>query len=364
MALSTMLAMRGWTVRVHERNEQIREVGAGIYLRRNTLRVLEVLGVADEVKSLGLQLERGRYRDGVTGQLFHDRPGGEGTAAWICPRQSLMQALETRARAAGVEILTDSEVTGADPSGVLRTKRGDFEADLVVGADGVSSNVRESLGLTKLTERLPSVVTRYLAPTREVGPEPYATMWWSGKRRIGIAPCGPDMTYVYMVCHESDLGAKKLPMDLGLWSASFPMLADKLALLEPLPAIQNNYRIVTCKSWHSGRVAILGDAAHGLPPLLGQGAGLALSNANALATTVGDDPDRIPDDIATWERKFRKYADITQFWSMHLDKATNQWPKALLPLRKPYLGILGTRRVRTMMAIADRFPIRPAEQLV
>lgn len=364
MAFGTMLAMRGWSVRVHERNPEIREVGAGIYLRRNTLRVLEVLGVAAEVKTAGMKLERGRYRDGVTGQLFHDRPGGEGTAMWICPRQTLMQALERRARAAGVEIVTGSEVTGADPAGVLHTTLGSFEADLVVGADGVSSRVRESLGVTEMTARLPSVVTRYLAPTRAVGPEPYATMWWSGKRRIGIAPCGSDLTYVYMVCHETDELAKSLPMDYSTWSSSFPQLADKLQLLIGLPAIQNNYRIVTCKSWHSGRVAILGDAAHGLPPLLGQGAGLALSNANALATTLGADSALIPDDIARWERVFRKYADRTQFWSMHLDSTTNRWPKEMLMLRKPYLGFLGTKWMRTRMAIADRFPITPIDQRV
>ncbi len=363
LAVGTMLARRGWTARVHERNQAIREVGAGIFLRRNTLNALEVLGVAEEIQAQGMHLERGKYRDGVTGDIIHDREGGDGAAMWISPRETVVQALERKAREAGIEIVTDSEVTWADASGRLITSKGEFSADLIVGADGVSSTVRESLGLTRMTKRLPSIVTRYLVPTRAMAPENYTTMWWSGRRRIGIAPCAEDLSYVYMVCPESDIEGRSLPVDISAWSRSFPMLADRLPLLKGLQSIQNNYRIVTCHAWTKGRVAIIGDAAHGLPPLLGQGAGLALSNANALAASVGTDSERIPGDLVAWEERFRQFSDKTQFWSMHLDRVTNNWPRVLVPIRRLYLGVLDAKWMRHRMAIADRFPVTAQDQM-
>lgn len=363
LAVATMLAKRGWTVRVHERNEAIREVGAGIFLRRNTLNVLQMLGVADEIQEQGMHLSRGKYRDGVTGDTIHDREGGDGAPMWISPRETVVQALERKARDAHVEIVTNSHVIGADPSGVLTTDKGDFPADLVVGADGVSSTVRESLELTRMTRRLPSVVTRYLIPTRAMAPEDHTTMWWSGSRRIGIAPCAEDLSYVYMVCPETDAIGRSIPVDVAAWSRSFPMLADRLPLLAGASPIQNNYRIVTCHAWHKGRVALVGDAAHGLPPLLGQGAGLALSNANALAASVGNASDLIPQDLKIWERRFRHFSDKTQYWSMHLDRVTNKWPSPLVTLRGLYLNFLDSRPMRRRISIADRFPITSQDQM-
>lgn len=359
LALGTMLRMRGWSVRVHERNEHIREVGAGIYLRPNPMRVLDVLGVGEELRRHGMRLERATYRDGVTGAYTQRHRSRVDHEMWICPRQTLIQELERNARESGVEIELGSEVQGADPDGILRTSKGEFRGDLVVGADGIASPVRESLGLTKERKRLPTLATRYLPPTREIEPEPQTTMYWSGSRRIGIAACSEDSCYIYMICPEEDEKGASIPMDVESWSESFPILAPVLEKIQHLPAIQHNYAIVRCHSWHKGRVAIIGDAAHGLPPLLGQGAGLALSNANAVATMVGSSRDTIPADLAAWESSYRHYADRTQFWSMHLDAITNHWPRQLLSLRKPYLRALGkSSRMQHLMRVADTFPIK------
>jgi len=359
LAVATMLTMRGWDVTVHEQNEHVREVGAGIFLRPNSISVLRVLGIADEIARVGIRLERAKYLDGRTGDVYQDRLGGGGAGMWICPRQALIQALEHKARSAGVKIKVGSTVMGATPDGVLRTDRGDFDGDLIIGADGVSSAVRESLGLTKMTKRLATVATRYLVPSRELAPDPDTIMYWSGARRVGIAPCDRDTTYIYMICPQDDERGVRLPIDIQSWSESFPVLRDKLRMLEGLTAIQNNYRIVSCSRWQSGRVAIVGDAAHGLPPLLGQGAGLALCNANALATSVGSDTAQIPAQLQRWESDFRSFADVTQHWSMHLDRTTNDWPRAALSLRKPYLWALGRmNQIQRRIWVADRFPVR------
>jgi 2-polyprenyl-6-methoxyphenol hydroxylase-like FAD-dependent oxidoreductase len=48
LAAATALARRGWAVRVHERSDELRTTGAGIYVYENGVRVLEALGALDE----------------------------------------------------------------------------------------------------------------------------------------------------------------------------------------------------------------------------------------------------------------------------------------------------------------------------
>jgi len=358
LALGTLLARQGWTVQIHERNEGIREVGAGIYLRNNPLRVLEHLGIDEGLLARSLRLRLSEWRDG-RGRLFHRQELEGDGRLWMCPRQDLIQALEKAARDAGVEIRLGSHIVGAEESGVLVNSHGErFEAALAVGADGHTSPVRESLGLTGIHEKLPTLATRFLVPNRRHEPEDRTTMFWSGHRRVGVSACGVDKTYVYLISTEQDVSGRRVPIDVASWSESFPVLTDLFDELATEECIQHNYHVVRCPKWSRGQVALVGDSAHGLTPLLGQGAGLAISNAYALGRTLGSSPGSIPERLASWESTYRSYADVTQSWSSLLDKMTNHWPEALLFARGRALwAITNIPLVRRSMRKADRFPI-------
>ena len=360
LASAIMFARRGWDVHVHERNEQIREVGAGLFLRTNPLRVLEYMGLREAVSSEGWNLAISEMRDGKGRLMQNVEMDRVDQRLWICPRQVVIKTLEAAAREAGVTIWEGSQVVGARAEGVLLLASGEErEADIVVGADGVSSPVRESLGMTRTRLRLPTLATRYMAQTTSVGrvSSPVSTMYWSGKRRIGVSSCSPTETYVFMISPEDDEAGKAIPMDVESWTRSFPVLEELLAGLAPLPAIQHNYNLVQCSNWQKGKVAILGDAAHALPPLLGQGAGLALSNSYALVKTVADFPDDVSAKLPEWEAGHRHFADQTQKWSMRLDTVTNKWPTPLLFARRYFLWSLGRKSVHSTMRVADSFPI-------
>jgi 2-polyprenyl-6-methoxyphenol hydroxylase-like FAD-dependent oxidoreductase len=352
LSLASLLAERGWTAQVHEKEPTIREVGAGIYLKPNGLNALAAVGVLDEVKALGTQLEGAERLDG-RGRIIESRPAGGASQIWSIPREPLIQLLHKRALTAGVAIRTESHITGVLPEGTLTDTAGKrFEADVVVCADGVGSILREMLALSRSVQRLETVATRYLIPTRALSPQNKLREYWSGSRRIAFAPSGADATYVYVICRDDDAPGLAQPLDVASWTRSFPALRDQFEVLTNHGAVQHNYPLVQCRRWGTGRAAVLGDAAHALPPTLGQGANLAMSNALALAECL-ERGATVESALRTWEDEYRKYADVTQTWSMRYDQLTWRWPRGLEIARKTILWALNLPPLARRVHVAD-----------
>src|SRR5262249_26423138 len=92
----------------------------------------------------------------------------------------------------------------------------------------------------------------------------------------------------------------------------------------------------------------------GLPPTLGQGAGLTLMNSYALMRTLVGRQD-IPAALKDWERTVRFISDATQRWSVRYDWFTRQWPKVLAPVRPLIVGAFGRSKYLTeKLRMADR----------
>jgi 2-polyprenyl-6-methoxyphenol hydroxylase-like FAD-dependent oxidoreductase len=254
-----------------------------------------------------------------------------------------------------VEILTDSGAEAADPSGELVLENGrSLRADLVVAADGVRSKLRGSLNIGGGYRWLPTIVNRYLVTSREITPDLITREHWSGRCRVGVTPCGSNMTYVYQVCPEWDKVATALPNDVTYWSSAFPRLRRTFEILAHTEANRQNFSIVRCPRWQKGRVAIIGDAAHGLPPTLGQGVGLTLMNVHALAIRLEGNSD-VQDVLPHWEAAVRSISDKTQRWAMRYDFFTRQWPSALWFARPAIIGAFRSiPALNRAMRIADQ----------
>jgi 2-polyprenyl-6-methoxyphenol hydroxylase-like FAD-dependent oxidoreductase len=328
LTAALLFARAGWTVRVHERSPEIREIGAGIALKNNSISVLERLGVDEIVLGRGVRI-RGRDILDARGRLVQHRDITDEYREIVVPRQDVVQGLAQGCIRDGVELVTGSRVVAAAPEGTLELASGERSAtDLVVAADGMHSVVRDQAGLTKVVRDLASGATRYLIPRGEFEAGPLQREYWSGKRRIGISPCAPDLTYAYLSCPQADAGAR-LPLDVADWQRAFPGLADFLARFEAATgATRFAYPHVECHAWSRGRIAVIGDAAHALPPTLGQGAGLAIMNAAALVGALDEQRD-IATALRTWEHRQRPLTDHTQRWSLRYDAMTTRWPPAL-----------------------------------
>jgi 2-polyprenyl-6-methoxyphenol hydroxylase-like FAD-dependent oxidoreductase len=354
LGLGMMLARHGWSVRVHERSTEIREIGAGIYVKNNSIRVLEHYGVYPKLQPHGTQLQYARIRD-AAGRVMQQRALIGHHRVMVLPRQSLVDVLAASAAEAGVEIVTGSHIVGCDPKGALVNEKGvRLSGDLVVAADGVRSKVRDSLNVGASFRELGTLINRYLVRTRSFTKEAVTTEHWSGQRRIGITPSGAEHSYAYVVMPRDDAGARRLPLDLEDWGKSHPTLKEELAIFAKSESTQYPYGLVECPKWSVGRVAIVGDAAHGLPPTLGQGAGLTLMNSHALAEILSEASD-VEQALAEWERVVRFISDATQRWAVRYDRFTRQWPESLRALRPAIIWAFGNFPfLNERMRIADK----------
>ncbi len=353
LSLGMMLARSGWTVRVHERSPQIREAGAGIYMRRNSLEILEEFGILERLAPFGTNATVMQTREG-DGRLRQQFPLTGAALTWVFPRQALVDCLAAAAAEAGVQVETGSEVRSLDEGGALRLADGrEMKADLVIAADGYRSQLRDRLGVGARHRELKTSVNRHFLPGRALTPEPMTIQYWSGQRRVGIAPCGAQ-TYVYTNFPTKLRAAATLPLDLDDWGKAFPALREELRVIAAAPVTQYPYIMVDCPRWSKGRAAIIGDAAHGLPPTLGQGAGLAIMNARALTRAL-ERKGSVTEALAFWEQNVRFISDLTQKWSCRYDAFTRDWPNELSFLRPVFFwGFRHIKPLNDRMRIADR----------
>lgn len=287
------LARRGRGVRVFERHPELRTAGAGLTLQVNAIRMLASLGLAEAVISAGERLvelrveaEDGRVlsrapmagveaRLGQPGVAIHRRALADVLAAAVPPGVITYGAAITGARADadGVTATLDDgrEVRGA----------------ALIGADGIHSAVRRAI--------FGEVAPRYAGYTCWRGVAPRATgldrghtieRWGSG-RRFGVVPIGEASTYWFATLNAAPDGAD--PEDVhGTLRATFagfgaPVL--DLVAATPRDAVLRNdiVDLPILPRWVSGRVALLGDAAHAMTPNMGQGACQAIEDAAVLA---------------------------------------------------------------------------------
>jgi 2-polyprenyl-6-methoxyphenol hydroxylase-like FAD-dependent oxidoreductase len=338
LAAACALAQRGWRVRLHERADELRTAGAGINVYENGLRVLEALGALEDTIRDGAQAKLRETRDQDDRLLsvhhWHVRVYG-------VLRQRMIDALAAAARRAGAEILTSSEGAKASVEGELTLANGErVKADLVVAADGVNSRLRNALDLVAERRYLRDGCIRVLIPSRsrEEGLDTRTIEYWSGHRRLLYNPCNTEQLYLALSMPHDDEAGRSLPVDKALWMRSFPHLADLIGRIGD-GGRYDRFEYIRLKRWSAGRVAILGDAAHALPPNIGQGAGCAMMNGLSLAVYLDKFPD-VERALAAWEQAERPLTDHSQRISRLYGMPTF-WPA---PLRRMFYSLAGRSR--------------------
>ncbi|MFE1646698.1 FAD-dependent monooxygenase [Microbacterium sp. P01] len=298
LASAIQLAKAGVAVDVFELKPALSTRGSGISLQGNALRVFDALGAWDDIRAAGYPFEGLNLRaPGPDAPIVAELPdvktgGPDYPAAMGMPRVELATILLEHARAAGARVHFDSKVTSIDAradDGVEVFVNGDSAGvyDLLIGADGLNSGVRDLIGIDTKPERNGMGIWRTFVsrPADVVRSE----LYYGGPVYIaGYTPTGEDSMYAFLVEKAedrigiSDEEATRIMLDEsraygGPWN-------DIRADLEA--GAHANYtwftKHVVPAPWNRGRVVIIGDAAHSCPPTIAQGAAQGLEDAFVL----------------------------------------------------------------------------------
>jgi 2-polyprenyl-6-methoxyphenol hydroxylase-like FAD-dependent oxidoreductase len=296
---------------VFEAKPELSALGSGISLQGNALRVLDALGAWDDSRAAGYPFEGLNLRAPgpgapIVAQLPDVRGGGPDYPAQMgMPRPALADILLAHAEKAGANVRFGAKVTwlvqGDDHVEVFVNESPAGVYDLVIGADGLNSAVREMIGIEAKPEPTGMGIWRsFVARPAEVE---RTELYYGGPVYIaGYTPTGEDTMYAFLVEKAQDRQgvtddeAKRIMHDEsraydGPWNSIRADLASGSRV---------NYTWFTSHliegAWNRGRVVVIGDAAHSCPPTIAQGAAQALEDAVVLSELLVD-ADEIDQDL-------------------------------------------------------------------
>lgn len=316
LTLGIALQHAGVAVDLYERAEELREVGAAVALSANGTRELIRLGVGDGLDRVSTQPTELVYRDGRSGERIAAHAGGAsyrarfGAPYWGIHRVDLQQTLAAAVDPDHVHL--GRAVTGVsdDPTdGVGATITFDdgstTTADVVVGADGVHSVVRDHVcgpgsgPVYSGTSAFRGLVRRADLPSL---PDPLAIQFWTGPHAhllhypMGGAQRDHDtINFFAVLCGPAEWSGGNRDVAAGELLAAFegwhPAVTEMLAAVPQSP----RWPLLSqppLTRWVRGRVVLIGDACHAMLPHHGQGANQSIEDAVVLAELLaGTDPD-------------------------------------------------------------------------
>ena len=309
--LTAGLALRqaGFDVHVYEQATVLREVGAGVAISPNAVKVLHRLGLAEALRAVGVVSHSMDSRDWQTGALLGRVPLAEAAVArWGAPFYHLHRAdLHDALRAA----LGDRHITlGARCVAVEQRDNGvtarfadgrEVTGDLLIGADGIHSVVREHVAGPDRPIWSRQISWRGLAPAEvghDVGLEVRHHSFW-GPRTIFVCfyvSAGRLVNWVGNTQSDDDWLEESWSAHgdrdevLSLFAGWHPQVQALIAGTEQVFkwALFDRPPLAT---WTRGRVTLLGDAAHPMLPYMAQGASQSIEDAVVLARCLAADRD-------------------------------------------------------------------------
>ncbi len=331
LTVALALAARGLPVHVFERTPEFREIGAGLQLSPNATRLLDRLGVLDDLRPVSVTPEAVVLRDASTLRELARVPLGDFAARrWRAPylvvhRAGLQNALLTAAtRQHGIQISTNCDLHhfSIDQHGI------DAEVDrasgieqvsgrMVIGADGVWSALRAKFGGGQAARFAGYVAWRR---TFKASDPIVLDLFRELVVSAFLHPGFHLIAYPIRAGSELNVVAFTPAEDNGAqdWSiaARFDDLKQALSAAGPLKALANDEHTWTAwpvhtvdrlPSWASGgRLALIGDAAHAMTPFAAQGAAMAIEDAYTLAEYVARAQGDLDTALGAWQAPRRR----------------------------------------------------------
>jgi len=328
IAAAVALARAGIDVELHEQAQQLAEVGAGVSLAPNGLRMLERLGVGELVRQAGVRYASAQLRlpDGraVRHEPYQFSLPGQNTGIHRADLLALLAGelppgtVQTGHRCTGFS-QDDGSATAVFADGTTAT------ADVLIGADGIHS-VLQGFVVAPAEPVFSGVVAyRGLVPRLSAYPDDTIRMWMGEGRHFLVFPVRAGQLLNYVGFVPSDTAVRES------WSAP----GDQVALAAHFAGM---YDRAPLSRWSSGRLTLLGDAAHPMLPHLGQGVNQALEDAVALAALLGASmsPAGVPRALAAYEELRRDRTARVQLGSRRQGAGYDSFGSQLIDRRWIY----------------------------
>jgi salicylate hydroxylase len=330
LALALALARTGREAVVLEQRATPSEEGAGIQIGPNGMRVLEQLGVAQRLRPMAGVPDALLIRAGASGRQLASLPLGTWIAArhgapyWVAHRGDLHRALfDAIGQHSRIRLRWTFAVSSVrqDHAGVQASSSAGetIEGAALVGADGLWSSVRAIVCPGIAASFAGATATRTVLPAAHAGhlAEPVVGLWLTPGVHVVHYPLrgGADIAVVVIASESwqgTDWGAEADRGQLVAHLAGFhPSLADVLGTA-PEWRKWALHRVPDLPRWSSGRITLMGDAAHPMLPYLAQGGVLALEDAAVLARCLAACPADEPQAFSTFEGLRRRRAARVQ----------------------------------------------------
>jgi salicylate hydroxylase len=291
LCLALVLKKHGVGVRVLERSRELTEVGAGIQLSANGMRVLRWLGLEDEMRDVACNPRLFRAVDWQDGHELHTIAYREDH--FQLHRADLLTILKGHLPDDVIQLnesVTNVTQTAANVS--VTSDRATYTADALIGADGIHSTVRGLFFGKDQPHFAGQICWRFLVDSDKLATVPEPLTWHGPHGHVVMYPVSAGRRVNIVAYVESEkwfveswhLEASREEVHRAYpgWDPAIHDLIDKAGVVnkwamfarDPLP------------HWTDGRVTLMGDAAHPMLPFLAQGAVMAIEDSYALGTLL------------------------------------------------------------------------------
>ncbi|WP_320067024.1 NAD(P)/FAD-dependent oxidoreductase [Micromonospora sp. RTGN7] len=378
LAVAGALARSGWRVTLLERADRVRPEPTAVVLWPNGVRALRALGLGAGLDAIATPLPDGGVRRPDGHWLVQPRPTPADRMPVVVHQEDLHDTLiaglgERVELRTGVVMRTVRAEAGERPS--VGDGRQRFEADLVVAADGIDSEIRRQLApesrvVSSGCAAWRAVIPWYRAPQlpadQPVGGETLGAGYRFVAASLGErgSSGGSSRGGVYWVATAAGAPRPESPETqlalLRRWYAGWPApIGELLDATDPADLVQQEIRelrpLPRAYGFPAGPggVVLLGDAAHAMPPHLGQGACLAFEDAATLASLLREA--RLPDAVASYDRLRRPRAAAVVRQTRRMSAVLQARGRLALRARDAALGTISPRLLSSAASSAARW---------
>lgn len=301
LSLAAFLQKKGFTVQVLERSSQLSEIGAGIWMAPNPLQVFRELGIDDVIERNGWSIQTievldfaGKVLSHMDLALFKKEFGYYTTAIHRGKLQKIIfDILAPGTVAFGVKTHSWSKTPEGLDVQLSNGKK--VQAKLLIGADGLHSEIREKLFPESKKRYSGSSSYRAIVNLREdIHSQGHLCQEiWAPGCRLGFSRMSVDSYYWYLtfdsVAGERTSAADNMKHARFLAEKYFSNYKKLIEYTDPLSIIRTDISDLSpLKDWKQGCVGLIGDAAHATTPNLGQGGAQAVEDAGVLAEEIAN----------------------------------------------------------------------------